>query len=293
METDFLKTLLRVAETGSMAQAARSLDMTPGAVAHHVHALEDMLGVALVARSGRTVMPTPAGYRLLERARPLLADVVQLRACVHESSFEGELRIGAINTVLHTVFPQIMDTFVAAYPRVRLHVHSGVSHQLFDLIQQDALDVAVCLHPQFALAKTFTWTALREEPLVVLAPGRWARRDPMALLREEAFVRYDRSLGGGKQADAYLRRHDILPHERVELTSLLAIAMMVDRGLGVSLVPDVQSPLTAHLRLARLALPDAPEPRSFGVLCKRGSFRASLAQAFRDVASEVAAVPAT
>ncbi|HCY5725501.1 TPA: hypothetical protein O1Y73_002722, partial [Staphylococcus aureus] len=51
-------------------------------------------------------------------------------------------------------------------------------------------------------------------------------------------VRYDRSLAGGRLADRYLRAQGIAPLERMELNSVLAVAMMVDQGLGVGLVPD-------------------------------------------------------
>jgi DNA-binding transcriptional LysR family regulator len=115
------------------------------------------------------------------------------------------------------------------------------------------LDAAICLHPPFVMPKTLSWEQLCEEPLVVMAPARWGQRDAHALLREEPFIRYNRILGGGKQADAYLRKAGIVPRERFELSSLPAIAMLVDRGLGVSLAPDASVPWWRGLRVARLA----------------------------------------
>ena len=55
METAFLQSFVLVAETGSMAEAARRQDLTPAAVAQQVRALERELRATLVARSGRTV----------------------------------------------------------------------------------------------------------------------------------------------------------------------------------------------------------------------------------------------
>ncbi|RMX06905.1 LysR family transcriptional regulator [Corticibacter populi] len=286
METDFLRTLLRVAELGSMAQAARSLDITPAAVAHQVRSLELSLGAALVVRSGRTVLPTAAGHRLLERVRPLLTEVMQLRSAVQGPSYEGQLNVGAINTVLHTVFAAVLERFAQRYPQVRLLVHAGMSQPLLEQVQQGRLDVAMCLHPQFELPKTLGWAPLREEPLMVLAPASLAAGDPLELLQRQPFIRYDRSLGGGRQADAYLRAHGIVTQERIELSSLLAIAMMVDRGLGVSLVPRIDSPLTAALHTVHIPLPDPPPPRAFGVLWQRAGPREPLVQAFRLVAAE-------
>lgn len=280
MDTSFLQTFVLVAETGSMAAAARRQGITPAAVAQQLRALERELGASLVGRSGRTVRPTPAGHRLLERAGELLREVGNLHTLVRDDVVAGELRLGAINTAMHTVLPRILGRLARAHPDVTVFIQSGVTGQLFEGVRSNALDAAVCLHPEFALAKTFGWELLREEPLVVLAPPALARRDPLELLRSEPLLRYDRSLGGGRQADRYLRRHGIVPIERFELSSLLAIAMMVAEGLGVSLVPDLRSPLTQGLKIARVPLPDALEPRRFGVLWRRGAARARLVAAF-------------
>ena len=110
----------------------------------------------------------------------------------------------------------------------------------------------------------------------MMTPARWGQRDAHALLREEPFIRYNRNLGGGKQADAYLRKAGIVPRERFELSSLPAIAMLVDRGLGVSLAPDASVPWWRGLRVIRLPLADQPYRRRFGIIWLRASVRTRL-----------------
>ncbi|MGF6935021.1 DNA-binding transcriptional LysR family regulator [Paraburkholderia sp. UCT70] len=105
--------------------------------------------------------------------------------------------------------------------------------------------------------------------------------------RNAPFIRYDRALGGGKLADQYLRRAKIAPRELFELNSLMAIALMVDRGLGVSLVTDIGTPLTKGLRLARLELPKSTEPRRFGMLWSRASQRSRLIRGMIGCSEEV------
>jgi DNA-binding transcriptional LysR family regulator len=181
----------------------------------------------------------------------------------------------------------VLSRFAAAFPQAKVLIRAGTSMELYETLQRGDLDVAVCLHPAFALPKAYDWHLLREEPIVVLAPSRLAAQDPHELLRREPFIRYDRSLGGGKQADQYLRAAKIVPHELFELNSLMAIAMMVDRGLGVSLMPDIVSPLTASLDVAKLALPVQTDPRRFGVLWHRASPRGRLIRGFLRCADEV------
>lgn len=288
METDFLKTFTRIAELGSMAEAARDMGLTPAAVANQIKALEKDLGVTLIARSGRTVVPTAAGYRLLEKARPVLADMNGLRALVQESAMQGELRLGVINSALHTLIPEMLERYCRKYPDVHVHVHADVSPQLLHQLQEDIIDLAVCQHPAFDLPKTLGWSLLREEALIVIAHKSLQREPPLHLLKTQPFIRYDRKLAGGRRADAFLRAHHIEPKASFELDSLLAIALMVDRRLGVSLIPDFRSPLTATLDIAALPLENTGKARAFGVLWKRESPRGMLVQAMVEQAREMA-----
>ena len=177
---------------------------------------------------------------------------------------------------MHSVISELLAGFVKVYPHAKVEIRSALSTDLYDAILRDELDVAICLHPPFVLPKAMSWEQLCEEPLVVMAPARWGQRDAHALLREEPFIRYNRTLGGGKQADAYLRKAGIVPRERFELSSLPTIAMLVDRGLGVSLAPDASVPWWRGLRVARLPLADQPYRRRFGVIWPRASVRMRL-----------------
>jgi len=233
------------------------------------------------------VQPTEAGHQLVQRARGVLREVSDIKALLGSDAAGGELQIGTINTALHSVLPDILAHFVKTHPGVKVFLQSGTTATLHKAVQQGELDAAVCLYPHFALPKTFDWSLLREEPLVLLAPNRLARRDPHELLRTSPLIRYDRNLGGGKQADRYLRAAGIVPQERFELSSLLAIAMMVDRGLGVSIVPDIASPLLDGQRIAKIALPLPSEARRFGILWLRSSARLRLVQGLVASASTV------
>lgn len=273
MDTAFLKTFVLTAETGSMAEAARRLGLTPTSVAQQIRVLERDVGVPLLARAGRTVAPTDAGHQLLTEARNVLRAVDGLRELATSSVPGVSLRLGAIHTALHSVVPDLLVRLLQRSPQVHVYIEHSASMDLYDATLRGDVDVAICIHPQFPLPKTISWRSLRKEPLVVLAPLRMARRAAHEVLQREPFIRYARTQWGGKQAERYLRTAGIKPAERVELTSLTAIALMVDRGLGVSLVPDADLPLPAGLKLAKIALPDAVEARHVGVLWLRASPR--------------------
>jgi DNA-binding transcriptional LysR family regulator len=280
MDTQFLRTFVAVVDHGSMAAAARTLNITPAAVAQQLRTLERQLGAALIARAGRTVSVTEAGARILERARDLLRDADDLRAVANDDGAAGELRLGAGTTALIGVLPDILARLVARFPQVSVFIKPGYSADLYRAVESGDLDAAVVLEAPFVLHKSCGWQLLREEPLVVLAPASMAGRDPHELLASEPLIRYDRNQWGGRKADEYLRMMHITPRERFELNALNAIAVMVDRGLGVSLVPDWARPWPEGLKVVRIPLPHAFEPRRIGIVWSRASVRGRLVNAF-------------
>jgi DNA-binding transcriptional LysR family regulator len=289
VDTQFLHTFIAVVDHGSMAAAARVLNITPAAVAQQIHTLERQIGAPLIARAGRTVSVTEAGTRILERARAVLRDVADLRTVANDDRMAGELRIGASTTALTGILPEILARTVARFPRISVFIKPGYSIDLHRAVETGELDAAIVLQAPFTLHKTCGWQLLREEPLVVLAPRNLADRDPHELLATEPLIRYDRNQWGGRKADEYLRAARIRPHERFELNALNAIAVMVDRGLGVSIVPDWARPWPEGLDLVRLPLPLPSEPRRIGVVWSRVSIRIRLVTAFVEEAQAASA----
>jgi DNA-binding transcriptional LysR family regulator len=280
VDTHFLKTFVAVVDCGSMAAAARLLNITPAAVAQQIRTLEREIGAPLIARAGRTVSVTEAGARMLGRARDLLRDVADLRTIANDDANAGELRLGAGTNALTGMLPDILARMVEKFPLIKVFIKPGYSADLYRAVESGELDAAIVLRAPFALPKTCSWQLLREEPLVVLAPARLADRDPHELLATEPLIRYDRNQWGGRQADEYLRMAGITPRERFELNALNAIAVMVDRGLGVSLVPDWARPWPEGLNVVRLPLPRPFEPRCIGVVWSRATIRARLVTVF-------------
>lgn len=279
METQFLNTFVAIVDHGSMAAAARILNITPAAVAQQVRTLERELGAPLITRVGRTVRVTEEGSRILQRARDLLRDVTDLRSVANEGGVAGELRLGACPTALAGMVPDVLARMVEAFPQINVFIKPGYSADLYRTVEAGELDAAFVLQAPFDLPKTCEWLLLREEPLIVLAPEDLAGRSAHDLLATQPFIRYDRNQWGGRQADEYLRNAGITPHERFELNALYAIAVMVDRGLGVSLVPDWANPWPEGLRVARIPLPEPAEPRRIGVVWSRSSVRVRLVTA--------------
>jgi len=289
VDTRFLETFIIVAERRSLAGAAQRLNLTPAAVAQRIKALEAEFGVKLLSRSGRVVRPTEAGYRILEKAKRLMLEARTLKDLATSDVIAGELRIGAINTALIGLLPDILKRLTEQYPRIAVFLRPGVSMDLYSEVQNGTLDASFVIAPRFPIPKALQFTRLREEPLVMIAPANLAGSDPLTLLQSQPFIRYDRSHWGGHLADEVLRRTGIAPIERYELDSLEAIAVMVDRGLGISIVPDWPPPWPAGVDIAKLPIPGAIAVRTIGIVSTPSSPKQHLIKALLDISSAAGA----
>ena len=287
MDTRFLESLVAVADCGSMAEAARRLNLTSAGVAQRIRALESEIGTRLVFRNGRAVQPTEAAAAILARARQLLGGVRELKSIAASGGLSGELRLGVIQTNVSGLLPEILIPFAAAHPQIEIRIIRDNSAGLYPKVMNGEVDVAITSEPPFAIPKTCEWRVLREEPFVVLAPASVTGRDPHAILAREPFIRLDRKVFAGQLIDAYLRKARIRPKERFELDGLELIAVMVDRGLGVSLLPDWAPPWPEGLSLRKIPLPDRSFRRRTGLLWMRASLRVRLIHAFLEQAQRV------
>lgn len=100
LEIRYLKSLIAVVDSGSIAEAARSEHLTAAAIGQRVQVLERELGFALLSRSGHSAQPTQACTLLLPRARRLVREAALLQGDASVDGLRGTLRIGAVSTVL-------------------------------------------------------------------------------------------------------------------------------------------------------------------------------------------------
>ena len=149
------------------------------------------------------------------------------------------------------------------------------------------IDLAIIARPHFRLSKDAEWSGLRREKTVLLARHDIAGDGPFQLLRNEPFIRYDRNYWGGRMVDLWLRSKKLRLREIYELNSLDTIALLVNLGLGVSVVPDWMPPWPAGVRLRKFELPDAPE-REMGIIWSRTSTSLPLIRTFVAQAQKVA-----
>ncbi len=279
MESRFLHTFLTVLEAGSMAEAARKLNITPSAVTQRMRALEVDIGRPLLQRSGQHMEATPAGAAIIAEARQIVRLAEGMKLATNRGQEAGQLRIGVIQTALTGLLPDILLRLRQKRPRIELYLVPGASGFLYKQLVDGAIDLALIVKPHFVLPKAYEWQMLRCEPLLLVTAAGQESGEAQHLLRKEPFIRYDRNHWGGRAVDQYLRQRGIRPRERYELDSLEAIVVMVSKGLGVSIIPDWPEPWPMGVEVNRHALEDA-RGREVGLLWSRASRRLPLIRAF-------------
>ena len=236
MDTRYLKSLITVVECGSIAHAARVEGLTAAAISQRILALERQLGFELLSRVGHAAKPTQACLGLLPRAKHIVREIALLAGDADEGGLTGQLRIGAISTVLTGLLPGALRALTELAPGLTPVIVPGTSRALYQSLLSGEIDAAILVVPPFELPKALQAVSLRKEPLVFLSKEKSSDSIP-AQLKTQPYIRYDPDSWGGRHAEHYLADNGLLPTPLVDLDALETIAMLVTEGLGVSLVP--------------------------------------------------------
>jgi DNA-binding transcriptional LysR family regulator len=119
-----LSAFAAVARAGGFREGARVSGVSASSLSEAVRRLEAKSGVRLLNRTTRSIAPTEAGARLLERLSPALGEIEAAMAVVAAARDRpaGTLKLNVPSTVARLVLPPIVPAFLKAYPEIRLEV---------------------------------------------------------------------------------------------------------------------------------------------------------------------------
>jgi DNA-binding transcriptional LysR family regulator len=242
MELRHLRTFRVVARTLNFTRAAAELHYAQSSVTEQIQALEAGLGSKLFDRTARRLTLTGAGERLVGYADQVLELVEEARAAVDDERGEpeGDLTIGALETLCAQRMPALFGEYRTRWPRVRVTLREGSRGELYQAVQRSEMDVCFTFgtapaDPALASA------SLGTEPLVVIVPPGHplARKEELRPgdLDGVGFLATPPGCGFREMLD----RIDG-PVVEAEVGSLAALARCVAAGLGCGLVPALVEP---------------------------------------------------
>lgn len=284
-----LKTLLTVARLGTFVAAGNHIGLTQSAISAQIRTLEKALGSSLFDRNGRSATLNAAGHRALPMAREIVEIFERMARPEHDSGYFGELVIGAIATVQTGLLPDALVRLNQHAPAIEAKVRPGVSQHLLNSVDAGEIDMAILIHPPFALPKDLHLEVIRREPFVLIAPAHTAGNDPLQLLRDNRLVRYDRHSFGGRQVSRFLREQQIEVNPGLELDEVEALVRMVEAGLGVSLVPQAGLWLAREANIRVLDLGELTFYRELVLIMRHANRQLPLHRLFRECLESPAA----
>ena len=140
-----LEYLMAVANCGSFSVAAEHCFVTQPSLSMQIKALEEELGVILLDRTKKPIIPTAVGEVVLERARETLRSYNYIRESVAEMRGEtaGKMRLGVIPTIAPYLLHKFIPQFIKEYPRVELEIHEMVTADIIEALKCDQIDAAL------------------------------------------------------------------------------------------------------------------------------------------------------
>jgi DNA-binding transcriptional LysR family regulator len=232
---------LEVARRGSVSRAAEALFITQPTLTARLHTLERELGTPLFLRTPHGMRLTDAGRAWIPFAERALRALVDGRDALQQvlSASAGHLMIAAAPAVSTYVLPALLEQFVAVHPRVEVSVRTGHSEQVVDLVLRDEVQIGLgreIRHPDLELRPFHT-----EVLVLVCAPDHpFTRRSDIAMadVAQQKLIMFDRASSYYEIAQGAFLSAGVKLRGLMELDSIEAAKKMVERGLGVALLPS-------------------------------------------------------
>jgi DNA-binding transcriptional LysR family regulator len=248
---DDLAAFASVARHRSLTRAAAELGLSPSALSHAMKALEERLGVRLLARTTRSVAPTAAGAQLLRSLDPALVQVTQALASLADwrGAPSGIVRLTTFGYAARTILTPRLPQFLLDYPDVSVEVI--VEDRLIDLVA-GGFDAGIRLGETVERDMVTVPVGPDLRTVVVGTPSYFARHAPPktpADLDRHLCVNY-RLLGGGGLLPWEFEEggRDIrlkVPGQLIVNDEVLAAAAVrAGAGLGYMMEHDVTDEIT-------------------------------------------------
>ena len=148
IKLEALRTFVMVSDLGSFSKAAERLHTTQPAISARIRGLEAVLGRTLLLREGRQTRLSPNGLEAIRYAKPIVELSGRLEGLFRpHAEIAGTIRIGAIDTIIHSWMFELFERLRADHPDVSYEVRADTSTNLTcDLVRGD-LDVALVMGP--------------------------------------------------------------------------------------------------------------------------------------------------
>jgi DNA-binding transcriptional LysR family regulator len=272
----------------SFSRAAEDNGISQSGASQVVGQLEGRLGVQLIERSKRPLVPTREGQVFFDGCRKLIARYEALEDEVRtlHDDVAGRVRVAAIYSVgLHHMSRYVQE-FMTRHPKANVRLEYLHPERVLELVEQGQADIGIVSYPRSTRAiEAEPW---REEPLVLAcAPSsEFAGRVEISLaeLDGQRLVGFDPDLVIRHEIDRLVAAHDAEPNVVMEFDNIETIKRAVEIDAGVALLPEptLGRELAAGT-LCAVRIAGAELARPLGIIHARGKPLGPTARRFVDL----------
>jgi len=254
-----MQAVIALAEHEHFGKAAAALGVSQPALTKRIRNLEQALGGSLFHRHAHGASVTAAGRLLCERADLVLAECSKAEQMTRSvlAGVSGFLTIGTGLTVLLSGLPDVLDTYRRRYPGVQVTVRDMSTYDQVQALQSGEIDLGFIRIGDRS-------HGLHVEPLIkdglrVVCPSAIRKRTASTLFRMPLVtVARAASPTFHDHVLATCRINGYTPPAVQETNQLLTVLMLVQAGIGISLVPaSLRALRTPGVRMLDLPLRDA------------------------------------
>lgn len=269
MDNPLLKYLafIKTVERGSFTRAAQELDYAQSSISKMVADLENEWGMTLLERSKNGVCLTSAGEQVLPFLRKVLNDHQELEGqiCRMNGLETGVVRIGTFASVAINWLPNIFAALQKDYPGIEYEMLLGDYDEVEQWIKEGRVDCGFLRIPTRIQFDTILLK--QDEYKVVLPAGHYlAERETVAIEELNGLPFLLLEHGGKTEVSDLLESFRVQPDIHFTTWEDFAIMAMVERGMGVSILPDMilqRIPYRVEIRSLQ-----SPYYRSIGLAIK-------------------------
>ena len=249
MDLRQLRYFVAIIQCGSITRASLQLNVAQPALSLHIRNMEADLGVSLLFRTPQGVQPTEAGTILLRNAQLILGQFEQAYAEIRGSTADpaGEVRLGLPSSISQILGVPLILAARERFPRIKLRVAEAMSGYVLDWLRLGRVDLGLLY--TVVDDRGLRFVSLLLEEMVLFGPGSAAPVGvgdrhlpagvavPLTVLAGQPLVLPSPGHGLRDQLDAMAAEQGIHLTPEIEIDAYASIKVMVERGLGLSILP--------------------------------------------------------
>lgn len=289
-----LQYVLAVAEHQNFTLAAQKSFVTQPTLSMQVQKLEDELDILIFDRSKKPITITEVGKKIVEQAKNIVNEAERIKDIVDQEKgfIGGDYTLGIIPTIMPTLLPMFLKTFINKYPKVNLIIKEQSTENLIRNIQDGHIDAAIAATP--LEVEFIKERPLYYEPFVGYVPNNHRLKNLDNLKPEDLSINDILLL-----QDGHCFREGVInlckasknyddEHFQLQSGSFETLVNLSDEGLGMTLLPYLNTLSLDEVKKMNLKYFDAPSPaREVSLIYHKSELKIQITEALRDVISGI------